>query len=390
MNNKIYFLSLIFSILIIIKSKLIDKTRLITFTYNPLLYNYPIIPIYIRSNESNRKITNTYFMLLDINCYASWILSPEASDKTFITKISRSSGRYRGVLMEGDRGYANITIGNNKEKLDCFEMIVINRVNNGYENYHVLGLGINSLFHQYFSKSMNNSDTLLAIDFPNRIIIIGDKVNKIIEENKKIIGMCNINPHDIAHSLYGYRCTLNYIYINDKILYKNPLSYSRFETSYNYIHAPLFFFNFLKDFYFKGLNCVQRNDHDGIFYYCDENSYMNCGSIQFIFDNYVFELKKENLFVNENKQYKFIIILNQENNGYDWLFGNYFLQNYLIIFDNPNKSLLFIHSSYKEIPKFSEERYKSQKINLKFWLLILISILNILCSFLLLYVKKLY
>ena len=100
MNNKIYFLSLIFSILIIIKSKLIDKTRLITFTYNPLLYNYPIIPIYIRSNESNRKITNTYFMLLDINCYASWILSPEASDKTFITKISRSSGRYRGVLME--------------------------------------------------------------------------------------------------------------------------------------------------------------------------------------------------------------------------------------------------------------------------------------------------
>ena len=122
-----------------------------------------------------------------------------------------------------------------------------------------------------------------------------------------------------------------------------------------------------KDFFdnYKN-NCFANYSGDYLIYYCEKSDNFTIENLknfpkiyfQHIEFNYTFELDYEDLFIEKNGKFWFLIVFDSYFDLDQWYFGNLFLQKYNFTFDIENKLIGFYNPN---LPKIDNEQKEDEK-----------------------------
>ena len=211
-----------------------------------------------------------------------------------------------------------------------------------------------SIIHQLY-KSHQIEEMIFAFT-PLKDIYLG-KIPESIIKNKSSGECSSVNGN--------WGCELNNIFFeNEKIEERKYIlphpSKSGFNNTLSGIYAPIHFLNLVEEEYFKKYidngNCDRKNKNT-LECWCESESEIFDtfpSTLNFIFDNSIFTIPKKIFFeIKELKClgitiFKFLIFPNQFQINNIWIFGDFFLQNYVTIFDYNRKKVSF----YSDSPTF--------------------------------------
>lgn len=331
-------------------------------------------PIY--EQEHYRPLSLT--MTVDINLHQSFIIHSSSSfQRTCFKVISEANGSYDNAMLTGKQSESKVSfhLGGIPLYWENFPMIYITKYTSLPFWKEVLGLGHGSYFQRYISQYFSSSK--FALDFKQKQIFGGRKLEEIISTYSNQIGYCSFPLESYGGSTHGWRCNLEYVIIKkDKYIYSQDeitlsddglgtvqhvylnesdvytentmVVNNRFETVEGAIKAPKEFMLFLENKYFKNKNCKLHNLDGKFFYICDEMSYYKCSDMTFVFGEFGLTVKKEKLFYSIGSSYVFLIGENKKFKQYKWVFGNLFLKNFITVFDTDEDKMRFIPKDYKE------------------------------------------
>jgi len=179
-----------------------------------------------------------------------------------------------------------------------------------------------------------------------------------------------------------------YYYTNDITNIKQKMLHCQVQFNFdqNYIIAtPDFHYNIKNDFFNYYLSksiCHYYNDSkiDIEGYYCEKSEKFNINNLKkfpkIYFEhkefNYTFELSYQDLFVEYNGKYWFLIVLMKGNDD-NWFFGSIFLRKYQFVFNPDSKMINFYDVNITDensINTESEDNNKDKNGKLKYFLVI--------------------
>ena len=122
-----------------------------------------------------------------------------------------------------------------------------------------------------------------------------------------------------------------------------------------------------KDFFDDYKNdCFTNYSGDYLIYYCEKSNNFTIENLksfpklyfQHIELNYTFELGYEDLFIEKNEKFWFLVVFDSYTQLDSWFFGNLFLQKYNFTFDIENKIIGFYNPN---LPKANNEKKDDEK-----------------------------
>lgn len=163
-----------------------------------------------------------------------------------------------------------------------------------------------------------------------------------------------------------------------------------FETTQRLIIVSKHFFNYLIKIMFTELSndskCKFRNENSMKLVVCAKNEIWDLPSINFIFDNKVLSLSRNDLFEEDDEYYDIFRLVSREEDNDDnpWIFGHLLLERYKLTFDIENKHVIISPqtnsniNSIKELQLIDATKESSNNnclmINIKYCLIIIILI----------------
>ena len=198
----------------------------------------------------------------------------------------------------------------------------------------------------------------------NEIINLDDISN--IKANLIIGGQPHYYKNDIFYKsqllttytdVYGWILEFKdvYLYLNENKIstYENVVQFYFDELI---IYAPPYYTNLIKNQYFnKYTACHERRGEDTI-YYCDKSNNFTLNDLKkfpslyfkHIEYDYIFELSYQDLFIENNDKYYFLVTNNNDEN---WLIGYPLLKKYQFVFNQDSKTIGFYNP---DLPKEKE------------------------------------
>lgn len=209
---------------------------------------------------------------------------------------------------------------------------------------------------------------------------------------KALIAYKNFGSCQVRENYWGCSMSSVSLQFHNKVLLSYPNSYkTKFQVGYEKIYAPRDFLlyveqNYLKELFDRHL-CLYRTSFDYTSIICKLESGIEDimpTRITFTFDDYVFSVPSEIMFTFEVDKgygvvYEFQIVeskvVNDEN---FWIFGGYFFQNFISVFDYESRSVTLYSSGKIEKIKI-ESIYESKFINyaMKVVFIICISVISL-------------
>lgn len=215
-----------------------------------------------------------------------------------------------------------------------------------------------SIIHQLKKQNTIKSLSfgLSKIDSIKGYLFFGGIPNSEIERTKrKHIGKCKVN---LQSDNWG--CDLQYIIVNNKseLLFVNKYP-TFFDVLDSKIIIPNDFFTFLEKNFFSSLinesKCSKVIVSDKNWIECLTKFLPEKMNITFIINNLLFNFNVHDLFtINEKKSFFNLITHSKYEN--QWIFGNFFFEKYITLFDYENNDITF----YSENPFL---KYNNNDIN---------------------------
>ena len=222
-------------------------------------------------------------------------------------------------------------------------------------------------------------------------------------------------PHELSDKFYESQITSTYAIINsdiypewelkfDKIMIDNEkifnITNAKLKINSLLIYAPKEYYEYISENFFNELiknKICNYNyyDDDSIYIYCDKSSTFNNEHLKKLPTlklehkelNYTFEFTYEDLFIEKDNKYYFLVILDKIGNS-PWQIGYIFFKNYQFMFDQDNKRILFYNPLYEKISN-EEKKGKEGGISLLIiTILIICVVLIIACGLIFLYLCK--
>ena len=280
--------------------------------------------------------------------------------------------------------YSDITMNSKKEiKLSNISFIYtpkIERNNNRKTNVNdklcgTLGLALNP--HYYLTDEVNFIKILKKLEYINKYdfsfyftsdkegkLIIGEEPHNYLPEKFNIDNLRKSNAllDKYSSSVWKTEFTKIYYYSND---IKNEINESKngvFAIENKYIiGSKAYHKNIEKNFFKKYLDnniCSYetiKNAQKYLVLLCNKTSSFDINSFPTLYFyhrifNYTFELTKEDLFLEKNDKYIFLIFFMEYGNNYFTL-GKLFLKKYLFVFNINSKSIGFYNTFKKDEPE---------------------------------------
>ena len=253
--------------------------------------------------------------------------------------------------------------------------IYIHKNNNDNYNYtflyqlQKLNIINNYYFSLIFKKGRNkngqnlyNTDALINT---NAELIIGDFPHKykpyLLDEAQLI----TIKSKYLFWTLY-FTNVYYYINENDEKQIINNLN-SEIIFSDFLITAPINYFTYINKHYFQNyfLENICKTDYSGdlLFIFCFANNFtfddlQKFPTLYFQHDelNFTFELTYEDLFIEKDNKYWFLIVFESFYEINKWLLGNIFLRKYYFVFNQESRTIGFYNLNIKTIKETNDEK----------------------------------
>ena len=250
-------------------------------------------------------------------------------------------------------------------------------------------------------QNLYNSDELFN---SNGKIIIGDLINYYQSKNFSKSQLVSTYSSNVDSSLLNWAINFNniyYIFGNKK---ENEL-YKIVNLDINnfVIQAPRSYqynikFQYFNDYLFKKV-CHLYSDYGFETYYCDKSENFSISNLEsfppiFFQSNelqYTFELNYEDLFVEKDGKFWFLVTFPTFNEISEWYIGNIFLRKYNLLFNYDSKIISFYNPNLQREDNDSSNKNnsKSNDITIKI-LIIIIVILSVFSVSIGILVGKLY
>ena len=277
--------------------------------------------------------------------------------------------------------YSDIKMNSEKEiKLNNISFIYVPK-----EKYHNLNnniicgnLGLSLKAHFYLTDEVNFIKNLKKMNYINKydfsfyftsdnegLLIIGEEPHNYFPNIYDINNLRKTNALSDGYDNLSWKTEFAqiYFYSNDS---KNKLKEKNgyFAIENNYIIGGKYYKILIEEKFFK------KYLDNNVCYYeniskekysiliCDKNSNFDIEAFPTLFFyhrifNYTFELTKENLFIEKNNKYIFLIFFSENQNYF--ILGKIFLRKYLFIFNADTKSIGF----YNYYSEFNEKAINS-------------------------------
>ena len=383
---------------------------------------FALIPIHFDNKENNFN-TGYYFResksFKNETCPQKFYLESKkdikAKEKFKINVFNFKNNKYREQTIED----MNIILGINEQyKQNQYlvnlglELITKNQDMDKKEYNFIYQLKSKNLIDDYyitfiFDKGKNkdgqnlyNSDELFN---SKGKIIMGDLINYYKYKNCSKNQLISIYSSSVDSSLSNWSIKFNNIYYifgnkKENEVYKIiNFDFNNFlisaPNSYKYIIKFQFFNNYL----FKGY-CHLYSDLGFETYYCDKSDNFTISNLKvfpsiFLQSNelqYTFELNYEDLFIEKDNKFWFLIIFPNYNEISEWYFGSIFLRKYNLLFNYDSKIISFYNPNLPKDEKDSNNHNSnSHSITIKICIAIII-ILSVFSVILGIYIGKIY
>ena len=234
----------------------------------------------------------------------------------------------------------------------------------------LLGLTIKGFY--YVTEEVGFIKTLKELNYINKynfifhftsdtagFLVLGEEPHNYLPDIYDINNLRKTNVLSDGYSIYGWKIefTQIYYYLNDGNKQKiSETKTALFYIENNYIIGSRNYkVSIEENFFNKYLeNNICRYETDKKSKYeviiCDKNSFdINSFPTLFLYHrifNYTFKLTKEDLFMEKNNKYIFLIMFSTYGNNYFTL-GKIFLKKYLFIFNSDTKTIGFYNKNFE-------------------------------------------
>ena len=370
---------------------------------------FALIPIHYK-NEENNFTTDYNFKesksFKNISCPQQFFFESKNDIKakeTFgLTLFNFKNNKFTKQIIED----FNIILGVNEQYKEYpfiislgLELITKNEDIDKQEYNFIYQLKSRNIINEYYftyifdkGKNINgqnlyNSEELFN---SNGKIIIGDLINYYQNNNISKSQLVSIYSSSVDSSLLRWSIQFDNLYYifgdkKENDIYKLVI----LDINNFVIQAPNSYqykikFHYFNDYIFKGL-CHLYSDYGYETYYCDKKENFTITNLKsfpsiFLQSNdlqYTFELNYEDLFVEKDGKFWFLITFPTFNEIFEWYIGNLFIRKYNFLFNYDSKIISFYNPN---LPKEGDESKKdilsSNSITIKI-LIIIVAILSV-------------